>query len=179
MCFLYSLHQVQWTVIVQLAVQKCNKAGKTVPKFSERYQKIEENNTNTKQIPKNRRKQHENKTNTKKQKKTTRTQNKYQKIKEEKTNRKNNKNKTEWTQVLAKDKQFLFLIKQLSLLLDVRLVFITGCLQEGSCLSYVIYMPVYVEWCSTHMLLCFCFVFPRLCCQFLWNVLFDCFSHIL
>ena len=42
--------------------------------------KLKWSNTNTKQIPKNRRKQHEHKTNTKKQKKTTRTQNKYQKI---------------------------------------------------------------------------------------------------
>jgi len=31
-----------------------------------KYQKIEESNTNTKQIPKNRRKQHEHETNTKK-----------------------------------------------------------------------------------------------------------------
>ena len=30
-CFLYSLHQVPRTDIVQLAVQKCNKAGITVP----------------------------------------------------------------------------------------------------------------------------------------------------
>ena len=28
--FLYSLHQVSWTAILQLAVQKRNKAGKTV-----------------------------------------------------------------------------------------------------------------------------------------------------
>jgi hypothetical protein len=29
-CFLYSLHQVSWTAILQLAVQKRNKAGKMV-----------------------------------------------------------------------------------------------------------------------------------------------------
>jgi hypothetical protein len=33
---------------------------------------------------------------------------------------------------------------------------------------YTLFVLMCVEWCTTHIVLCFCLVFLRLCCQFLW-----------
>jgi hypothetical protein len=38
--------------------------------------------------------------------------------------------------------------------------------------SIMLFMLVCAKWCPTHIVLCFCFIFLRLCCQFLWNVYF-------
>ena len=37
---------------------------------------------------------------------------------------------------------------------------------------FTLFVFVCVQWCPTHIVLCFCFVFLRLCCLFLWIILF-------
>ena len=54
---------------------------------------------------------------------------------------------------------------------NVRFVFTSSCLYEGSCLIYVI--CVCVKWCATHIVLCFCLVCLRLVYQML-PVSLDC-----
>ena len=56
---------------------------------------------------------------------------------------------------------------------DVRFVFTSSCLQEGSCLIYVICV-FGVQWSPTHIVLCFCFVFLRLVASFSGLSISDC-----
>ena len=134
------------------------------------HRKLRWSNTNTKQIPKNRRKQHEHKTNTKKQKKTTRTQNKYQKIEENNTN----------TKQIAKNRCSRRISSSCFLSNNCRCYSMFGqSLSLVVCrrahVLFTLFTCLFTQSGVQHIccvFVLFSLVLCILCCQFLWNVLF-------